>query len=106
VLSDCLHYLAPEDQERVISRCIEKLNTGGRIIIRDGDASLEKRHKGTKLTELFSTKIIGFNKTVDEAKTLNFVTRNTIEDTVKRHGLKVEVQDHSKLTSNIVYVVS
>ena len=38
----------------------------GIIIIREGDKDLAERHKGTKLTEFFSTRIIGFNKTSEQ----------------------------------------
>jgi hypothetical protein len=72
------------------------------IIIRDGDRDLQERHKGTKLTELFSTKIIGFNKTENQ---LHFISRSEIETFAAKHNLKAEVIDNTKLTSNIVMVL-
>ena len=35
----------------------------GLIIIRDGDSGKAERHKATAMTEVWSTKIVGFNKT-------------------------------------------
>jgi 2-polyprenyl-3-methyl-5-hydroxy-6-metoxy-1,4-benzoquinol methylase len=63
ILSDVLHYLTESDQELLLEKCITKLNPSGMIVIRDGVRELESRHRGTRLTELFSTRILGFNKT-------------------------------------------
>ncbi|MEJ0102332.1 MAG: hypothetical protein WDO19_07185 [Bacteroidota bacterium] len=43
MISDVLHYLQPNEQRIVVERCIESLNTGGTLIIRDGDKDLEKK---------------------------------------------------------------
>jgi trans-aconitate methyltransferase len=40
VILDVLHYLQPADQEQLLQQCISKLNPGGVIIVRDGDADL------------------------------------------------------------------
>ena len=58
-------------------------NPGGTVIIRDGDKDLEEKHKGTKLTEFFSTKLIGFNKTTD--KGLSFLSGNMIREIAAAH---------------------
>ncbi len=102
ILADMLHYLTPEQQQSLLENCVAALNENGIIIIRDGDRDLQERHKGTKLTELFSTKIIGFNKTQNQ---LHFISRNEIEVFAAKHNLKAEVIDNTKLTSNIVMVL-
>lgn len=102
ILADMLHYLTPEKQNQLLENCITALNENGIIIIRDGDRDLQERHKGTKLTELFSTKIIGFNKTENQ---LHFISRSEIEAFAAKHNLKAEVIDNTKLTSNIVMVL-
>ncbi|MCK7560124.1 1-acyl-sn-glycerol-3-phosphate acyltransferase [Chitinophaga sedimenti] len=102
IISDVLHYLRPEAQEQLITRCIEHLNPGGSIIIRDGDAELEERHQGTKLTEVFSTKILGFNKTGNE---LSFLKASTIKALAAKHGIALQQIDHTKFTSNIIFVL-
>ncbi|UYQ93894.1 1-acyl-sn-glycerol-3-phosphate acyltransferase [Chitinophaga horti] len=102
IISDVLHYLKSEDQGQLIVRCIEHLNPGGSIIIRDGDAELEERHKGTKLTELFSTKILGFNKSENQ---LSFLKASTIRALAAKHGVSVEQIDNTKFTSNIIFVL-
>ena len=58
-----LHYLQPGEQRQVISKCMDHINTGGMIIIRDGDKDKEEQHRKKKLTEFFSTKLLNFNKT-------------------------------------------
>jgi 1-acyl-sn-glycerol-3-phosphate acyltransferase len=102
ILADMLHYLTPEKQNQLLENCVAALNENGMIIIRDGDRDLQERHKGTKLTELFSTKIIGFNKTENQ---LHFISRSEIEAFAAKHNLKAEVIDNTKLTSNIVMVL-
>jgi len=58
VLSDVLHYIPLEDQERLLNLCIENLNPGGIVLNQDADITKTKEHKGTKLTEFFSTRIL------------------------------------------------
>ncbi|WP_341835085.1 1-acyl-sn-glycerol-3-phosphate acyltransferase [Chitinophaga pollutisoli] len=103
VLLDVLHYLQPEQQASLVRRCMDKLRPGGVIIIRDGDADLKKKHRGTKLTELFSTKLLGFNKT--SAHPLSFFSSATLRQTVESHGGTVERIDQTKFTSNIVFII-
>jgi 1-acyl-sn-glycerol-3-phosphate acyltransferase len=102
IIADVLHYLTPEKQNQLLENCVAALNENGIIIIRDGDRDLQERHKGTKLTELFSTKIIGFNKTENQ---LHFISRSEVETFAAKHNLKAEVIDNTKLTSNIVMVL-
>jgi uncharacterized protein len=102
VLNDVLHYLPAEWQVRVVERCIARLNQGGKIIIRDADAGLRKRHAGTRITEFFSTNF-GFNK---KKYALDFVSRSVIEDTAKRNQMHMEIIDKTTLTSNLVYILT
>lgn len=102
LISDVLHYLLPEQQERVLEKCIAALNAGGRLIIRDGVSELEQRHKGTKLTEVFSTKIFAFNKTQNK---LHFISRAFIEQFAQRHGLALQVIDNTRHTSNLIFIL-
>ncbi|MBL7763322.1 MAG: 1-acyl-sn-glycerol-3-phosphate acyltransferase [Chitinophagaceae bacterium] len=103
VISDVLHYLQPDDQRTVINRCIESLQPNGILIIRDGDADLAERHKGTKLTEYFSTRFFGFNKTNE--KGLSFLSGTFIKDIAIENGLAFYTIDNTKRTSNIIFVM-
>ncbi len=103
VISDVLHYLQPNEQRIVVERCIESLNTGGTLIIRDGDKDLEKRHKGTKLTEFFSTRLFGFNKTNGQG--LSFLSGTFIKEMADRYNMEFRRIDNSKRTSNIIFVL-
>lgn len=102
ILSDVLHYFNEEKQEQLIEKCIRHLNTGGRLIIRDADSALKKRHLGTRYTEFFSTKT-GFNKMKE--RRLFFTSREKITAIVERHNLKIEVVDNTKLTSNLTFII-
>lgn len=105
LLSDVLHYIPVKQQEEVIANMVNNLNDNGIIIIRDANTKLKERHKGTKFTEIFSTKIFGFNKTADESKQLYFVSSDDIIDMFKKHNMDVEILDQTKHTSNVVYVI-
>lgn len=102
IISDVLHYLKPEAQEGLLKRCFEALNPGGKLIIRDGNSDLKERHKGTQLTEFFSVKLLGFNKSVNP---LNFVSGERIKKLASSYGLTVEMLDDAKFTSNVIFVV-
>jgi len=101
VISDVLHYLRPEAQEALLVRCFEALNPGGKLIVRDGNADLKDRHWGTRLTEFFSVKLLGFNKSTNP---LNFVSGETLTTLALRHGLKVDIRDDTKFTSNVIFM--
>lgn len=103
VLLDVLHYLPAAAQERLLQQCIRNLNPGGVIIVRDGDADLGKRHEGTKLTELFSTRLLRFNKTGDEP--LSFFSSSTLRAIAERNGAMVEQIDNTKFTSNVIFII-
>lgn len=74
----------------------------GILIIRDGDADLKQKHKGTQLTELFSTKIFSFNKTVND---LYFLSGQMVEKLAIKHKLAIERIDDTRFTSNVVWVL-
>jgi 1-acyl-sn-glycerol-3-phosphate acyltransferase len=104
ILADVLHYFPEDEQERLLIRCIEKLESGGVMIIRDADRQMGRKHFGTRLSEFFSTNI-GFNKTLDNRKELYFTSREKIEAIVSLHGLKSEIIDETRMTSNLIYIV-
>ncbi|MBX3257217.1 MAG: 1-acyl-sn-glycerol-3-phosphate acyltransferase [Chitinophagaceae bacterium] len=103
VAADMLHYLPESKQEPVIKQCMEALNPGGILIIRDGNKELEKRHRGTRLTEFFSTRFIGFNKVTDEG--LCFLSGSTVRRLAKEYNLECEEIDDTRYTSNIIFVL-
>jgi uncharacterized protein len=102
ILSDVLHYLPEEKQEYLLIRCLQQLNHGGQIIIRDGDRDLKKRHRGTRLTEFFSVNF-GFNKALH--KKLFFFSGKKIIEIANQHGMDVQIVDDTRLTSNLIYVI-
>ncbi len=104
IISDVLHYLPEAKQREVIANCLQHLRKDGILLIREGDASLSDRQKGTRLTEFFSVRLLGFNKAA--SGTLYFTGRELIEEVAREHGFAVEVMDSSKLTSNVLYVLS
>ncbi len=102
VINDMLHYLPFDAQENLIENCIQTVNRNGTIIIRDGDSSKKEKHGVTKLTEIFSTKILRFNKT--EGK-LFFTSFEKIKAVADKNNFRVEVMDNDKFTSNTIFIL-
>ncbi|MBL7792210.1 MAG: class I SAM-dependent methyltransferase, partial [Saprospiraceae bacterium] len=101
VLADVLHYLLPEEQWALLNRCLAHLAPGGILLVRDGDRDLAERHKGTWLTEVFSTNI-GFNKTRNP---LHYISGTELENWARQNGLLIEKIDQTKRTSNVIFVL-
>jgi uncharacterized protein len=96
-----LHYLPSEKQFELIDNCTKKLKTRGMMIIRDGDSQQIKKHKGTLLSEFFSTRL-GFNKANSK---LSFFSSNFIRDIADKFKMSIEIIDEKKLTSNRIYIL-
>ncbi|MFT3826167.1 MAG: 1-acyl-sn-glycerol-3-phosphate acyltransferase [Chitinophagaceae bacterium] len=103
VIADVLHYLQPEQQRLVIEKCIKHLQPGGTFIIRDGNKDLSQRHKGTALTEYFSTKLLHFNKTTGNG--LSFLSASLIREITARYNMECTEIDNTKYTSNMMFVI-
>ncbi|HEY9195157.1 MAG TPA: 1-acyl-sn-glycerol-3-phosphate acyltransferase, partial [Mucilaginibacter sp.] len=102
IIADVLHYMQPGEQKQVIERCFKSLKQGGTIIIRDGNKDLADKHKGTELTEFFSTKFVGFNKA---NRGLSFLSATLVEELATGYGMECRIIDETKFTSNIIFVI-
>jgi uncharacterized protein len=102
LLMDVLHYMSEEKQINLIKNCMASLNVNGMIVVRDADADLKRRTTGTRITEFISTHL-GFNKTSEK---LSFVSGQTILNLAHENGFNVRVIDNTKLTSNLIYIIS
>ncbi|MFI3332223.1 MAG: 1-acyl-sn-glycerol-3-phosphate acyltransferase [Rikenellaceae bacterium] len=103
VISDVLHYIAPDEQRALIERCLEQLTQGGVVVIKDGDSSLKERHAHTVESERWSTQIMKFNK-VDGS--LSFLSREMVEAIANRCGADIELLDDNSRLSNIIFVIT
>ena len=104
IVSDVLHYLNPDQQEILIHKCMTALRRGGVLVIRDGDSDLKKRHRGTRITEYFSTTFFSFNKT--GGRSLHFISGNTIRKLAELHHMKCVPVDQTVFTSNVLFVIT
>ncbi len=102
LLLDVLHYLLPPTQQMVLERCAAALLPGGVLIVRDGVVELKKRQKRTALTEVFSTRLLRFNKTTND---LHFLSREAMQTFAAAHGLNLEILDETRYTSNLIFVL-
>ncbi|MBW7890045.1 MAG: 1-acyl-sn-glycerol-3-phosphate acyltransferase, partial [Chitinophagaceae bacterium] len=103
IMADMLHYLTPEQQSSLIEKCLLSLNENGVLLIRDGDKDLQEKHKGTELTEFFSTRLLHFNKTAETG--LSFLSGSMITELADRHGFTCKRIDETKYTSNVIFVI-
>ena len=103
VISDVLHYIDRESQQIIIESCIEKLNSGGVLIIRDGDTSLGESHRNTETTEKWSTKYMKFNKTDGP---LCFLSRSMIFKIAEDNNMDIEIVESGKNTSNTLFLIT
>ena len=104
LFSDVLHYLKEKNQENLLNRCIENLNPGGVILIREADNNKIKKHHRTKVTEFLSTRILGFNKT-GKNKELFFTSLEHVSRIVKEHQMSIEVIEEARHTSNLLIII-
>jgi len=101
VLNDMLHYMSSDKQELLLRRCFSKLNSGGVVIVRDGNKSDVKRQRVTDLTEFLSTRIFRFNQTREE---LTFTSKEQLIAIGESCGMAAESLRNDKYTSNTILV--
>lgn len=101
ILNDVLHYVSPKEQERLIAACAERLDDGGCLVIREGDAARSRNHRLTEQTERWSVRILRFNKSRGQ---LHFPTGEWLVATAERYGLTCESCESMRHTSNRRYI--
>jgi 2-polyprenyl-3-methyl-5-hydroxy-6-metoxy-1,4-benzoquinol methylase len=101
IISDVLHYLDTPQQEALLNRSVTALNPGGVLIVRDGDQE-QNKHYVTELSELFSIKLLKFNKSVNA---LNFVSGEKLKQWAKNSNHEIEVIKSQKHTSNVIFAI-
>ncbi|MBL7767052.1 MAG: MMPL family transporter [Chitinophagaceae bacterium] len=101
LIMDVLHYMTPEKQANLMDHCLQHLKPEGKLIIRDGIADYKNKHKGTVLSEFFSTRMFKFNKTENE---LHFLTLANLNLFAEKHNLVQTRIDETRFTSNLVTV--
>lgn len=102
ILNDILHYLPKEKQDKILTRCVQKLNEKGKIIIRDGDRENKQKHTFTKISEIFSTQIMMFNK---KEYDLCFISTEEIKQFGEQYNLSVSVTKNDNYSSNTLYIL-
>ncbi len=101
ILNDILHYLPLASQEKLLGKCVERMNDGGMVIVRDGDSGKGDNHRITRLSEWFSINLIGFNKAVQAPC---FTDSSQFERWAGSMGCSLEAVRNDRLTSNTIYI--
>ena len=102
LLLDMLHYMPHSEQQKLIKQCMDKLNEGGMIVIRDGNRDNEEGQKATSLTEILSTKVFRWNKTEGD---LHFISFEKMETFAHQMGYTTTRQRNDQTTSNEIMVM-
>lgn len=102
IISDMMHYLSAEKHLELIQRCASNLKSGGLILVRDSDSENAEGQKITALSEVFSTKILRFNRTEGE---LSYISQSRMEEIARKTGLSMEVKANDEITSNTFYIL-
>lgn len=103
IFNDSLHYVTPSCQERILCHCASRLNPNGVILIREGDSSKKTEHKTIIKSEIWSTRIIKFNKTEGP---LNFISSDWIRQFTKRYNLNLKIEQCDRKTSQTIYIIT
>ncbi len=102
LLQDVLHYLLPTQQKALLQKCFDALLPGGMLLIRDGVDDLNQKIRKTKQTELWSTRILKFNKTEND---LYFLSQKDLEAFAGNHGMTIEMVDETKRLANVTFLL-
>ena len=103
LFNDSLHYVNPESQYQILSNAVLSLKPNGMIIVRDGDASQTEKHGKIKQTEVWSTKIIKFNKTTQQ---LSFVNAEWMRQFADEHHLSIKIRSCDENSSETLYILT
>lgn len=103
LFNDSLHYVDIESQKQVLVRAFEALNVGGIVIVRDGDSSIKKEHDKIEQTEMWSTRVIKFNKT---SESLCFVSSDWMQNIAAENGMNIKVRRCDNDSSETLYILT
>ena len=80
-----------------------RLNSGGVLIIKDGDTSQLKGHRNTETTEKWSTQYMKFNKTDGP---LYFLSSEMLVKIAEDNSMNIEIVESGKKTSNTIFLIT
>lgn len=103
LFNDSLHYVDAESQRAILTRAAKSLTPRGMIIVRDGDASQGDRHNKIENTEVWSIKIMKFNKT---SMQLCFVTAEWMRRFAKQNNMDIQIRACDNDSSETLYILT
>lgn len=102
LFNDSLHYVDRDTQRAVLARAVDRLNAGGVIVVRDGDASQVYAHTKIEATEVWSTRIFKFNKTSDK---LAFIDAEWMRQFATQYNLHLKIKRCDNGSSESLYIL-
>lgn len=103
IFNDSLHYLDPSSQEKILTHCLSRLDQHGVIFIREGDSSKETKHKIILKSEIWSTRIMKFNKAEGA---LNFISSDWVMRFAQKNNLSLRMENCDRSTSQTLYILT
>ena len=102
LFNDSLHYVERQVQLRILTEAAEALNDGGMILIKDSDRSIRNRHRRIEKIEIWSTKIMHFNKIFGK---MEFLDRLQIKQFATNAGLSMQVDRWSTNSAETLFIL-
>lgn len=102
LFNDSLHYISKKEQIDLLRRSIKSLNNSGIIIVRDGDNHATGQQR-INHTEVWSTKILRFNKTTQQ---LDFANAEMMKQFAAENNLNIRIRRCDKDSSETLYILS
>ena len=98
---DVLHYMRPDEQDRLLARLVDSLAPGGTLLVRDGEAGAGWRSTVTALSERFA---VGTGRHKGDG--VWFRPRQEMVRVLEDLGLEVEAEACSDGTpfANVLYI--
>ena len=102
IINDVLHYINYQEQEELIKKCIDNLNPGGILLIKEADDKGGKSQIVTWMTEFFSTNS-GFNQM--SHKGLYFTSAMELKRIADKYNMDFSVVQDPKYSSNTIFAI-
>jgi 1-acyl-sn-glycerol-3-phosphate acyltransferase len=104
ILNDVLQYIPQEQQRELLTSCVERLNPGGMVLIKDSYSELRGFWRKRRLRKSVLDIIESFIKTSGKSKQFYPISYDNIYQIVSGKGLKMESIHQPGYSSNLLII--
>jgi 1-acyl-sn-glycerol-3-phosphate acyltransferase len=106
ILNDVLQYMSQEKQTELLTRCIERLNPGGIILIKSSYTEVRGFRRKRRLTEFVLNILESFIKTSGKSTLFHPLSQENIDWLVSQSGLKMVVVNNPRSESDFLMIIN